>query len=212
MKTMKNLHRIDHPLIQHKLSILRDKSTGSKAFREITRELSTLMTFEATRDLSTRQIMIQTPIGQTTGKELVGKKLALIAVLRAGVMMADGITALIPAAKEGHIGIYRDRDTMSPVEYYCKLPSDIAQRDVIVLDPMIATGGTASAAVQFIKNYGADHIKFVTLIASQEGLQTLCTDHPDIEVYCAAIDPVLTASGFISPGLGDFSDRVYGTK
>ncbi len=209
---MDKFHIVNHPLITHKLSILRDKNTGAKEFREVTRELSTLMTFEATRDLEMQDVAIRTPLGETFGRELAGKKLALIAVLRAGVTMADGIAALIPAAKEGHIGIYRDPETMSPVEYYCKLPYDIAQRDVIILDPMIATGGSASAAVQFVKNYGAVNIKFVSLIASPEGLEILHRDHPDIQVYCAAVDAKLDEYGFISPGLGDFGDRVYGTR
>ncbi len=209
---MDKVHIVNHPLITHKLSILRDKNTGAKEFREVTRELTTMMTFEATRDLQIKDVSVKTPLCETSGSELAGKKLALIAVLRAGVTMADGITALIPAAKEGHIGIYRDPETMSPVEYYCKFPHDISQRDVIILDPMIATGGSASSAVQFVKNYGAENIKFVTLIATPEGLETLCHDHPDIKVYCAAVDSKLDEYGFISPGLGDFGDRVYGTK
>ncbi len=209
---MEKVHIVNHPLITHKLSILRDKNTGAKEFREVTRELTTMMTFEATRDLQIKDVQVTTPLCETSGSELAGKKLALIAVLRAGVTMADGITALIPAAKEGHIGIYRDPETMSPVEYYCKLPQDISQRDVIILDPMIATGGSASAAVQFVKNHGAESIKFVTLVASPKGLETLCRDHSDIQVFCAAVDSKLDEYGFISPGLGDFGDRVYGTK
>ena len=209
---MKNLHIIEHPLVQHKLSMLRDQRTGSKEFRELANEIAMLMGYEATRDLPLEESEVQTPLETCKVKVLAGKKLAAVVILRAGLSMVDGILQLVPAAKVGHIGIYRDTETLAPVEYYCKLPSDIAEREVILLDPMIATGGTASAAVQFIKNYGARSIKFVSIIAAPDGIQKLCRDHPDVEVLCASIDRGLNDHGYIEPGLGDFGDRVFGTK
>ncbi|MEG2989360.1 MAG: uracil phosphoribosyltransferase, partial [Oscillospiraceae bacterium] len=184
---MDMVHVLDHPLLQHKLSILRDEKTGSKEFREIVSEIATLMCYEATRDLSLEDVTIKTPIATATFKQLAGKKLAIVPILRAGLGMVDGILALIPSAKVGHIGLYRDPTTMEPVEYYCKMPSDIAERDVIILDPMLATGGSASAAIQFVKNYDCKHIKLMNVIAAPEGIARVHKDHPDVEIYVAAV-------------------------
>ena len=206
------VHIFDHPLIQHKLAILRDERTGVKEFREIVSEIATLMCYEATRDLPLKDVEIKTPVATSTFKSLAGKKLAIVPILRAGLGMVDGILTLIPSAKVGHIGLYRDPDTLEPVEYYCKMPSDIAERDVIVLDPMLATGGSASAAIQFIKNYEVKHIKLMNIIAAPEGVERIRKDHPDVEVYCAALDEKLNEHGYIVPGLGDAGDRIFGTK
>ena len=202
----------DHPLIQHKLAILRDERTGVKEFREIVSEIATLMCYEATRDLPTEEVTIKTPVATGTFRTLAGKKLAIVPVLRAGLGMVDGILTLIPSAKVGHIGLYRDPDTLEPVEYYCKMPTDIAERDVIILDPMLATGGSASAAIQFIKNYDVKHIKLMNIIAAPEGVERVRKDHPDVEIYCAALDEKLNDHGYIVPGLGDAGDRIFGTK
>ena len=206
------VHIFDHPLIQHKLAILRDENTGVKEFREIVSEIATLMCYEATRDLPTREVEIKTPVATGTFKTLAGKKLAIVPILRAGLGMVDGILTLIPSAKVGHIGLYRDPQTLEPVEYYCKMPSDIAERDVIVLDPMLATGGSASAAIQFIKNYEVKHIKLMNIIAAPEGVERVRKDHPDVAIYCAALDEKLNDHGYIDPGLGDAGDRIFGTK
>lgn len=206
------VHIFDHPLIQHKLAILRDERTGVKEFREIVSEIATLMCYEATRDLPTEEVEIKTPVAVGTFQTLAGKKLAIVPILRAGLGMVDGILTLVPSAKVGHIGLYRDPDTLEPVEYYCKMPSDIAERDVIVLDPMLATGGSASAAIQFIKNYEVKHIKLMNIIAAPEGVERIRKDHPDVEVYCAALDEKLNEHGYIVPGLGDAGDRIFGTK
>ena len=206
------VHIFDHPLIQHKLAILRDERTGVKEFREIVSEIATLMCYEATRDLPTEEVTIKTPVGTGTFRTLAGKKLAIVPVLRAGLGMVDGILTLIPSAKVGHIGLYRDPDTLEPVEYYCKMPTDIAERDVIILDPMLATGGSASAAIQFIKNYDVKHIKLMNIIAAPEGVERVHKDHPDVEIYCAALDEKLNDHGYIVPGLGDAGDRIFGTK
>ena len=206
------VHIFDHPLIQHKLAILRDERTGVKEFREIVSEIATLMCYEATRDLPTEEVTIKTPVATGTFRTLAGKKLAIVPVLRAGLGMVDGILTLIPSAKVGHIGLYRDPDTLEPVEYYCKMPNDIAERDVIVLDPMLATGGSASAAIQFIKNYDVKHIKLMNIIAAPEGVERVRKDHPDVEIYCAALDEKLNDHGYIVPGLGDAGDRIFGTK
>ena len=206
------VHIFDHPLIQHKLAILRDENTGVKEFREIVSEIATLMCYEATRDLPTREVEIKTPVATGTFKCLTGKKLAIVPILRAGLGMVDGILTLIPSAKVGHIGLYRDPQTLEPVEYYCKMPSDIAERDVIVLDPMLATGGSASAAIQFIKNYEVKHIKLMNIIAAPEGVERVRKDHPDVAIYCAALDEKLNDHGYIVPGLGDAGDRIFGTK
>ena len=206
------VHIFDHPLIQHKLAILRDERTGVKEFREIVSEIATLMCYEATRDLPTEEVTIKTPVATGTFRTLAGKKLAIVPVLRAGLGMVEGILTLIPSAKVGHIGLYRDPETLEPVEYYCKMPSDIAERDVIILDPMLATGGSVSAAIQFIKNYDVKHIKLMNIIAAPEGVERVRKDHPDVAIYCAALDEKLNEHGYIVPGLGDAGDRIFGTK
>ena len=203
---------MDHPLLQHKLSILRDENTGVKDFREVVSEIATLMCYEATRDLPLEEVEIKTPITTAKFKTIAGKKLAIVPVLRAGLGMVDGILTLIPSAKVGHIGLYRDPDTLEPVEYYCKMPNDIAEREVIILDPMLATGGSASAAIQFIKNYEFKNIKLMNIIAAPEGIQRVHHDHPDVDIYCAALDEKLNDHGYIVPGLGDAGDRIFGTK
>lgn len=203
---------MDHPLLQHKLSILRDENTGVKDFREVVSEIATLMCYEATRDLPLEEVEIKTPITTAKFKTIAGKKLAIVPVLRAGLGMVDGILTLIPSAKVGHIGLYRDPDTLEPVEYYCKMPNDIAEREVIILDPMLATGGSASAAIQFIKNYEVKNIKLMNIIAAPEGIQRVHHDHPDVDIYCAALDEKLNDHGYIVPGLGDAGDRIVGTK
>ena len=209
---MEKVHVLDHPLLQHKLSILRDERTGSKEFREVVSEIATLMCYEATRDLPLEEVEIKTPITTGKFKTLAGKKLAIVPVLRAGLGMVEGILQLLPAAKVGHIGLYRDPQTLEPVEYYCKMPNDIAERDVIILDPMLATGGSASAAIQFIKNYDVKHIKLMNIIAAPEGVERVRKDHPDVAIYCAALDEKLNDHGYIVPGLGDAGDRIFGTK
>ena len=203
---------MDHPLLQHKLSILRDENTGVKDFREVVSEIATLMCYEATRDLPLEEVEIKTPITTAKFKTIAGKKLAIVPVLRAGLGMVDGILTLIPSAKVGHIGLYRDPDTLEPVEYYCKMPNDIAEREVIILDPMLATGGSASAAIQFIKNYEVKNIKLMNIIAAPEGIQRVHHDHPDVDIYCAALDEKLNDHGYIVPAMGDAGDRIFGTK
>ena len=209
---MDKVHVLDHPLLQHKLCILRDENTGVKDFREVVSEIATLMCYEATRDLPLEDVEIKTPVATAKFKALTGKKLAIVPVLRAGLGMVDGILTLVPSAKVGHIGLYRDPQTLEPVEYYCKMPNDIADRDVIILDPMLATGGSASAAIQFIKNYGVKHIKLMKIIAAPEGIERVHKDHPDVDIYCAAVDEKLNDHGYIVPGLGDAGDRIFGTK
>ena len=209
---MEKVHILDHPLLQHKLSILRDENTGVKDFREVVSEIATLMCYEATRDLPLEEVEIKTPITTAKFKTIAGKKLAIVPVLRAGLGMVDGILTLIPSAKVGHIGLYRDPDTLAPVEYYCKMPNDIAEREVIILDPMLATGGSASAAIKFIKNYEVKNIKLMNIIAAPEGIQRVHHDHPDVDIYCAALDEKLNDHGYIVPGLGDAGDRIFGTK
>ena len=209
---MEKVHILDHPLLQHKLSILRDENTGVKDFREVVSEIATLMCYEATRDLPLEEVEIKTPITTAKFKTIAGKKLAIVPVLRAGLGMVDGILTLIPSAKVGHIGLYRDPDTLEPVEYYCKMPNDIAEREVIILDPMLATGGSASADIQFIKNYEVKNIKLMNIIAAPEGIQRVHHDHPDVDIYCAALDEKLNDHGYIVPGLGDAGDRIFGTK
>ena len=203
---------MDHPLIQHKLSIIRDKSTGSKEFREIISEIATLICYEATRDLPLEDIEIETPICVTKAKALSGKKLAVVPILRAGLGMVDGMIALVPSAKVGHIGLYRDPETLTPVEYYCKLPPDIGEREVFVVDPMLATGGSAIDAISQIKKRGPKHIKFLGILAAPEGLKALSEAHPDVDIYVAALDEKLNDHGYIIPGLGDAGDRIFGTK
>ena len=209
---MEKVHILDHPLLQHKLSILRDETTGVRDFRQVVSEIATLMCYEATRDLPMEEVEIKTPITTGKFKTIAGKKLAIVPVLRAGLGMVDGILTLIPSAKVGHIGLYRDPDTLEPVEYYCKMPNDIAEREVIILDPMLATGGSASAAIQFIKNYEVKHIKLMNIIAAPEGIERVHHDHPDVDIYCAALDEKLNEHGYIVPGLHDAGDRILGTK
>ncbi len=208
----KKVHVLDHPLLQHKLSILRDKNTGVKEFREIVSEIAALECYEATRDLPLMDVEIETPLTTGTFKMLAGKKLAVVPILRAGLGMVDGIVNMIPSAKIGHIGLYRDPETHEPVEYYCKMPSDIGERDVIVLDPMLATGGSAVAAIQFMKNYGCKSIKLMNILAAPEGIEAVRTAHPDVDIYVAAVDEKLNDHAYIVPGLGDAGDRIFGTK
>ncbi len=202
----------DHPLIQHKISLLRNKNTGSKEFRELVGEVSMLMCYEATRDLPLKEVEIETPVALAKTKVIAGRKLAFVPILRAGIGMLDGVLSMVPAAKVGHIGLYRDPQTLQPVKYYCKLPSDINEREVIVLDPMLATGGSAVAAIQMLKESGASNIKFMCIIAAPEGLNALTEAHPDVQVYCAALDEKLNDDKYIVPGLGDCGDRIFGTK
>ena len=209
---MSKVFIMDHPFIQHKVSRLRCIDTGSKEFRELVREISQLMCFEATRDLPLEDYELETPIGKATGKRIAGKNLSIVPILRAGLGMVDGMLDLVPTAKVGHIGLYRDPETLQPVEYYCKLPQDIQERDLFVLDPMLATGGSAVAAVQFIKDKGAKNINFLCLIAAPEGLKCLQEAHPDVNIYVACLDEKLNDHGYIVPGLGDAGDRLFGTK
>ena len=202
----------DHPLIQHKISLLRNKNTGSKEFRELVGEVSMLMCYEATRDLPLKEVEIETPVALAKTKVIAGRKLAFVPILRAGIGMLDGVLSMVPAAKVGHIGLYRDPQTLQPVKYYCKLPSDINEREVIVLDPMLATGGSAVAAIQMLKESGAANIKFMCIIAAPEGLNALTEAHPDVQVYCAALDEKLNDDKYTVPGLGDCGDRIFGTK
>ena len=202
----------DHPLIQHKISLLRNKNTGSKEFRELVGEVSMLMCYEATRDLPLKEVEIETPVALAKTKVIAGRKLAFVPILRAGIGMLDGVLSMVPAAKVGHIGLYRDPQTLQPVKYYCKLPSDINEREVFVLDPMLATGGSAIDAITQIKKHGAKRIKFIGLIAAPEGIKALHEAHPDVDIYCAALDDHLNENGYIIPGLGDAGDRIFGTK
>lgn len=207
-----NVTIFDHPLIQHKLSILRDKNTSSKDFRALVHEIAMLMCYEATRDLPLEEIEIETPICKTKAKQISGKKLAVVPILRAGLGMVDAISELIPSIRIGHIGLYRDEETLKPVEYYCKLPKDISERDVIVVDPMLATGGSAIDAVSQIKLRNPRSIRFMGIIAAPEGIEAFTAAHPDVPVYCAALDEKLNEVGYIVPGLGDAGDRIFGTK
>lgn len=202
----------DHPLISHKISILRNAATGSKEFRELVEEIAMLMGYEALRDLPTEYVEVKTPITTTKSKMLTAKKIAIVPILRAGLGMVEGILSLVPTAKVGHIGLYRDEETLEPQEYYCKLPTDIDKAQVILLDPMLATGGSAVAAVDFLKARGCKNIKFMSLIAAPEGIKKLTSSHPDIQLYCGCIDEKLNENGYIVPGLGDAGDRIFGTK
>jgi uracil phosphoribosyltransferase len=202
----------DHPLITHKISLLRDENTGSKQFRELIEEIAMLMGYETLRDLPMEEYQIKTPITTTTVKRLAGKKLALVPILRAGLGMVSGVLSLVPSAKVGHIGLYRDEKTLEPHEYYCKLPEDISNRLVIILDPMLATGGSASAAIDFIKMRGCKNIKFMSIIAAPEGIRKVSANHPDVQFYCGCVDERLNDNGYIVPGLGDAGDRIFGTK
>ena len=207
-----NIHVLNHPLLQHKLRILRDEHTGTNEFRKVVSEIASLMTYEATRDLPTHGVDVKTPVSVAHCQVLAGKKIAIVPILRAGLGMVDGVLEMIPAAKVGHIGLYRDPGTLAPVEYYCKMPHDIAERDVIVLDPMLATGGSAVAAIQFLKNYECRSIKLMNILAAPEGIQAVRTAHPDVDIYVAAVDEKLNDHGYIVPGLGDAGDRIFGTK
>ncbi len=203
---------LDHPLIQHKISLLRDKNTGSKDFRELVAEIATLMCYEATRDLPLKEVEIETPVAIAKTKVISGRKLAFVPILRAGLGMVEGMLSLVPAAKVGHIGLYRDPDTFVPHEYYCKLPSDISKREVIVLDPMLATGGSAIDAIKLLKDKGVNQIKFLCIIAAPEGLNALVEAHSDVQIYAASLDEKLNEHKYIVPGLGDAGDRIFGTK
>lgn len=209
---MSKVHLIDHPLILHKLSYLRDKATGTKDFRDLVEEIAMLMAYEITRELPLEDKKIETPIGPMVAKQLSGKKLGIIPILRAGLGMVDGVLRLIPAAKVGHIGLYRDHETLEPVEYYCKLPADVEERELIVVDPMLATGGSAVAAIQFLKDRGAQNIKLMCLVSAPEGIAKVQKCHDDVNIYVAAIDEKLNENGYIVPGLGDAGDRLFGTK
>lgn len=209
---MSKVYVFDHPLIQHKLTYIRDKSTGTKEFRELVDEVATLMAFEITRDLPLEEIEVETPVTVAKTKVLSGKKIAIVPILRAGIGMVDGVLKLIPAAKVGHIGLYRDPETLKPVEYYAKLPADVEERDFIIVDPMLATGGSAVEAINSLKKRGAKSIKFMCLIAAPEGVKVIQEQHPDVDIYIAALDEKLNDHGYIVPGLGDAGDRLFGTK
>jgi uracil phosphoribosyltransferase len=211
MQYAPNVTVIDHPLVQHKLSVLRDIETGPKEFRELVSELAQLMAYEATREFQLAESMVMTPICETTTKVLAGKKVAVVPILRAGLGMVDGILSLIPAAKIGHIGLYRDPKTLQPVEYYCKLPEDIGERDVMIVDPMLATGGSAAAAIGFLRKRGARSLRLLSIIAAPEGIEVVTKSDPDVRVYVCAIDSHLNDHGYIVPGLGDAGDRLFGT-
>ena len=203
---------IDHPLIQHKLTMIREKNCGTKVFREVVNEIAMLMAYEVSRDMPLEDVVIETPMGKSTQKTLSGKKVAIIPILRAGIGMVDGILELIPAAKVGHVGLYRDEETLQPHEYFVKLPEDIASRQLFVVDPMLATGGSAIMAIDSLKERGASNIKFVCLVAVPEGVKALQEAHPDVDIYTAALDERLNDDGYIVPGLGDAGDRLFGTK
>jgi len=207
-----NVIEMDHPLIQHKLSILRDVGTGAKEFRELVKELAMLMAYEATRDFQLTETSVTTPLAEARTKVLAGKKVAVIPILRAGLGMVEGILELIPAAKVGHVGLYRDPETLKPVEYYCKLPEDIGERDILIVDPMLATGGSAAAAVEFLRERGARHINLLVIIAAPEGIAEVVSAVDDVKIYCCAVDSHLNDHGYIIPGLGDAGDRLFGTK
>ena len=209
---MSKVYVMDHPLIQHKVGIIRREEVGSKDFRQMISEIAMLMCYESTRNLKLQDVKIKTPICETTVKELAGKKLAVVPILRAGLGMVEGMLAMIPAAKVGHIGLYRDPETLEPVEYYCKLPSDCNEREVYVVDPMLATGGCCVAAIQMLKEKGVKNIHFMCIIASPEGVERLQKEHPDVDIYIAALDEKLNDHGYIVPGLGDAGDRIFGTK
>ena len=209
---MSTVHIIDHPLIQHKLTFIRDRNTNSKEFRELVDEVATLMAYEVTRDLKLEDTEVVTPIGPCKTKIISGQDVGVVAILRAGLGMIDGILKLIPNAKVGYIGIYRDPDTLQPVEYYCKLPVDLSQREIVLVDPMLATGGSAAAGIQAIKDRGGETIRLMCLIAAPEGIRTVQERHPDVDIYVAAVDECLNSHGYIVPGLGDAGDRLFGTK
>ena len=206
------LRLVSHPLVQHKLSLLRDRATPTKIFKELVDELATLIAYEATSELTLESTPVETPLERTTGKRVSGKKLTLVPILRAGLGMVEGVARLVPAARVGHVGLYRDHDTLEPVDYYFKVPGDAAERDFFLLDPMLATGGSAAAAVGSLKRAGATRIRFLCLVAAPEGVRRLASAHPDVLVYCAALDRELNDQGYILPGLGDAGDRLFGTR
>ena len=206
-----NAHVIDHPLIQHKLTLMRDKTTGTKDFRELLEEIAMLMAYEITRDFPLKEIEIETPVAKCKAKVLAGKKVGVVPILRAGLGMLNGVVNMIPAARVGHVGMYRDPKTLKPVEYYCKLPNDVAERTLIVVDPMLATGGSASAAMSLLKEKGAKSLILMCLVAAPEGIRVINKEHPDVPIYVAAIDEKLNEKGYIVPGLGDAGDRIFGT-
>ena len=209
---MSELHVINHPLVQHKLTIMRKKETNNKDFRELLEEITLFVGCEATKDLPIVDVEIETPVSAMVGKEMAGRQPAIVPVLRAGLGMVDGLLSLMPAAKVGHIGLYRDEETHEPVQYYCKLPLDVAQRMVYICDPMLATGGSACGAITLLKREGCQKIRLICLVAAPEGVQRVQEEHPDVDIYCAALDEKLNASAYIVPGLGDAGDRLYGTK
>ena len=207
-----NVHILDHPLLQHKITLLRNEETSTKDFRELVSEIAMLMTYEATRDLPLENVTVKTPIASDTFKTIAGKKIAIVPILRAGLGMVDGVLAMIPSARVGHIGLYRDPKTLEPVKYYCKMPADIAEREILIVDPMLATGGSSCAAIDFMKEYGCNHIKMMNIIAAPEGIARVQKEHPDVELYIGAMDSHLNEHGYIVPGLGDAGDRIFGTK
>ncbi|WP_041701337.1 uracil phosphoribosyltransferase [Gottschalkia acidurici] len=209
---MEKLIVMDHPLIKHKITYIKDKSTGAKEFRELIKEVAMLMAYEVTRELPLKKVEIETPLTTTESEVISGKKLGIIPILRAGLGMVDGMLNLIPTAKVGHIGLYRDPETLEPVEYYCKLPTDVEERELIVIDPMLATGGSAKAAITFLKNRGAKNIKLVSILGCPEGVATIHKEHPDVDIYLGCLDEKLNDHGYILPGLGDAGDRLFGTK
>lgn len=206
------VHVMDHPLVAHKLTILRDKNTSVKDFRELVSEIGMLITYEATRDLPLTTCEVETPICKTTAPMLKGKKFAVVPILRAGLGLVDGVLRMVPSARVGHLGMYRNEETMEPVQYFCKMPRDIAERDVLIVDPMLATGGSAVAAIQIMKGYGCKNIKLMVLVAAPKGIEVVTSKHPDVEVYCGAVDQGLNENSYIVPGLGDAGDRIFGTK
>ena len=208
---MANVHILDHPLIQHKLTIIRDKETGTKIFREVVNEIARLMAYEVSRQMPLEDVEIETPLAKTTQKRLAGKKVVIVPILRAGLGMVDGMLDLIPAAKVGHMGVYRDEETKKPVEYFCKMPQDIASRQLLVVDPMLATGGSAIATIEALKSRGGKDIKLVVLVAAPEGIKELQAEHPDVDIFTAAVDDKLNDNAYIEPGLGDAGDRLFGT-
>ena len=206
------VHVMDHPLVAHKLTILRDKNTSVKDFRELVSEIGMLLTYEATRDLPMTTKLVETPICTTTAPTLKGKKFAVVPILRAGLGLVDGVLRMVPSARVGHIGMYRDEETLEPHVYFCKMPKDIAERDILIVDPMLATGGSASAAIDEMKKRGCKHIKLMVLVAAPDGVECIQKNHPDVDIYCGALDDHLNEHGYIVPGLGDAGDRIFGTK
>ena len=207
-----NVNVMTHPLIQHKVTLIRKVETGSKDFRELLEEITLLMGYEITRDLPLEEVEVETPLVKTIGKQIAGKKLGIVPILRAGLGMVNGLLQLVPSAKVGHIGLYRDPQTLKPVEYYCKMPSDLSERRIIVTDPMLATGGSAAAAITLLKEKGAKEIQLMCLVAAPQGVETVNREHPDVRIYVAALDEDLNDHGYILPGLGDAGDRIFGTK